>query len=263
MTIQTGIDGYRLIADRTGLYAGNDDAIYEGKDDSHPIKATVTVRKIVHGEARAFTASARWSEYAQSFNGKPADMWKKFPYLMLAKCAEALALRKAFPQELSGLYTHEEMQQADVIDTPSFLPVDTGEEEALRKSIAAVFAAQGVSEDKIAAWWHRQHERFGNELTTAVLRELLGQLQAAAKKKIVERTEEVFGAKVIEVQKPMWRVSLEANKDEFLSLVFDDDSLEASHLCKALDAALRGDMADGEAHATCEAILTYIERHKQ
>lgn len=109
LTIQTGIDGFRLIADRTRLYAGNDDPIFD--DEAQPSKATVTVYKLVNGVRCPFTASARWNQYypgdAQGF------MWKKMPHVMLGKCAEALALRKAFPQELSGLYTKDEMDQAD------------------------------------------------------------------------------------------------------------------------------------------------------
>lgn len=107
MTILTGIDGYRLTADRTGKYAGSDDPVYD--DENNPKKATVTVYKIVAGLRCAFVASARWEQYypgdAQGF------MWRKMPHLMLGKCAEALALRKAFPQELSGVYTKEEMEQ--------------------------------------------------------------------------------------------------------------------------------------------------------
>ena len=109
MAIQTGIDGYRVVADRTGKYAGNDDPIFDSEE--RPRKATVTVYKIVDGQRCAFSATARWDQYfpgdAQGF------MWKKMPHLMLGKCAEALALRKAFPQSLSGIYTHEEMEQAD------------------------------------------------------------------------------------------------------------------------------------------------------
>lgn len=113
LSFQTGIDGYRLIADRTGKYAGSSDAIYEEKDGKL-ILAQVTVLKIIEGEKCAFTASARWEEYVQrNRQTEPTSTWKKMPYLMLAKCAEAQALRKAFPMELSGLYTHDEMMHRD------------------------------------------------------------------------------------------------------------------------------------------------------
>lgn len=109
MSIQTGIDGYRLIADRTGHYAGSDEPQYVIAEDGWPDVASVTVHKIVGGVRCPFSASARWKEYAQD----TSPMWKKMPFLMLGKCAEALALRKAFPAELSGVYTHEEMMQSD------------------------------------------------------------------------------------------------------------------------------------------------------
>lgn len=116
-SIQTGIDGYRAIAERTGTLAGIDDATYDSEDQPHPKKATVTVYRMVDKTRVPFTASARWSEYCQTFTRggvtKPMGLWEKMPYLMLAKCAEALALRKAFPNDLSGIYTNEEMQQAD------------------------------------------------------------------------------------------------------------------------------------------------------
>lgn len=121
VTIITGIDGYRCVAARTGLYAGNDDPIFEDGTE-FPKKATATVYKIVQKKKVSFTASARWSEYY------PGDrlgfMWKKMPHTMLGKCAEALAIRKAFPAELSGIYTKDEMTQADkeVTHTPKPKP---------------------------------------------------------------------------------------------------------------------------------------------
>ena len=108
---QTSIDGYRLIADRTGKYAGSDDPEFVGDPDGkHPLTAFVTVYKMLDGQRCPFSATARWSEYYPGDKG--GQMWQKMPYLMLGKCAEALALRKAFPAELSGLYTGEEMAQA-------------------------------------------------------------------------------------------------------------------------------------------------------
>jgi phage recombination protein Bet len=112
MTIQTGIDGYRLLAHRSRRHVGTDDAVYDTESAPHPNKATVTVYKFVAGQRCAYTATARWKEYAQESN----NMWTKFPYLMLAKCAESLALRKAFPAETSGIYTDDEMMQADRVD---------------------------------------------------------------------------------------------------------------------------------------------------
>lgn len=110
-TVQVSIDGLRLIADRTGRYAGGDAAEFLGETDAGmPAIARVTVYKMVGGVRCPFSATARWEEYypgeAQGFT------WRKMPHTMLAKCAEALALRRAFPADLSGLYTHEEMAQA-------------------------------------------------------------------------------------------------------------------------------------------------------
>lgn len=114
MTIQTGIDGYRLVAARTGRHAGTSDAEFDSQDGSHPRWARVTVKKVMpNGFVADFTATARWSEYVQ----EQSPMWRKMPYLMLSKCAEALALRKAFPAELSGVYTDTEMMQADEVKT--------------------------------------------------------------------------------------------------------------------------------------------------
>lgn len=111
-TFQVGIDGLRTIAERTGLYAGNDDPVFD--KEINPTKATVTVYKFVKGVRCPFTATARWSQYYPG--DKQGFMWKKMPHLMLGKCAEALALRKAFPNDLSGLYTDDEMAQSAVVE---------------------------------------------------------------------------------------------------------------------------------------------------
>lgn len=113
MTIQASIDGMRVVAQRTKGYVGQDDVVFDDEKLKQPGKATVTVYKAMGGQRVPFTASARWGEYVQTDkSGMPLTMWAKMPFLMLGKCAEALALRKAFPNELSGIYTPEEMAQS-------------------------------------------------------------------------------------------------------------------------------------------------------
>lgn len=121
-TIQTGIDGFRLVAQRTAERTGQplsyEDTLWCGEDGewrdvwlsaTPPAAAKVTV---LRGGNR-FPSVALMSEYAQTKrDGTPTQMWATKGALMLAKCAEAGALRKAFPQDLSGIYTADEMSNA-------------------------------------------------------------------------------------------------------------------------------------------------------
>lgn len=116
MTVQTGIDGYRLIAERTGRYAPGREPTYTYDTNGNIISATSYVKKQTDdGTWHEVAATAYYNEYVQKTkDGTPTKFWKQMSHNQLAKCAEALCLRKCFPYELSGIYTQEEMQQADI-----------------------------------------------------------------------------------------------------------------------------------------------------
>ncbi|WP_371793891.1 phage recombination protein Bet [Streptomyces albidoflavus] len=119
---QTSIDGYRVIAHRAAAEAGHtlgyEDTLWCASDgqwrdvwlsDTPPAAAKVTVIR----NGMRFSAVARYAEYVQLRDEKPSGLWGKMPSTMTAKCAESLALRMAFPHDLAGVYTSEEMGQAD------------------------------------------------------------------------------------------------------------------------------------------------------
>lgn len=116
--IVTAIDGFRGVAARSGQHVGTSDAVhtYDDADKAQrfPLTSTVTVRRLRNGVVGEYTATARWKEYARyKVNDKgeriPDGNWLTMPHTMLDKCAEALALRKAFTETLGGLYERTEM----------------------------------------------------------------------------------------------------------------------------------------------------------
>lgn len=128
-TIQTGIDGYRVTANRAANAAKDileyEDTEWCGPDGQwvdawvDPVHPPAAARVVVVKNGRRYAGTAMYAEYVQTYFDKktqqavPNSMWVKMPAGQLAKCAEALALRRAYPHDLAALYTDDEMGQAD------------------------------------------------------------------------------------------------------------------------------------------------------
>ena len=157
MTTQTSVDGLRLVAQRSGKYAGQLGPYWCGKngewrdiwlEDAPPFAARVMVLRSDFKEP--LSAVARWSSYVQKKkDGSPTMMWSRMPDLMLAKVAESLALRKAFPQELSGLYGAEEMAHvSDHVDAPTNKSLETMSGPFVAPLVMPMPARAGVQESE-------------------------------------------------------------------------------------------------------------------
>jgi phage recombination protein Bet len=126
--LQVGIDGFRAIAERSGTYAGAESIEYrgqlawkyKGEDVSVPELARATIWKVVAGHKSAFVGEAHWIEFAPSEGN--AAMWAKMPRHMLGKCAEAQALRRAFPAQLGPLELDDDQGAVSVTEAPEHAP---------------------------------------------------------------------------------------------------------------------------------------------
>lgn len=145
VTFQTGIDGLRSTAERTGEYEGSAEPVFEPADwesrapgaARHPDRAAVTVYRFRNGRRIEQSATARWDSYWPG--AEQGFQWAKMPDVMLSKCAEAAALRKAFPYVLADLYVSEEMDQAGPPENAAIVAAEA--QPTARERIAARRAA--------------------------------------------------------------------------------------------------------------------------
>jgi phage recombination protein Bet len=179
VTFQTGIDGFRSTAERSGEYDGQDEPEYgptcscKDAPQPHPEWASVTVYRQRPGhERRGQTARAYWHEYkpAPGRSGNADAQWKKMPRLMLGKCAEALAFRKAFPYVLADIYSPEEMAQAGT--GPVVLEHRPSAREAVAARRAEVEAQDAEGAVEAAAAAHEDEQAIAGDVVEGETREL-------------------------------------------------------------------------------------------
>jgi phage recombination protein Bet len=138
---QVGIDGFRAIAERTGLYDGQDEPefIYAADDKLHKRPIFCRVRIYRKDWSRPAIGVAHFEEFAQFYRDKQTqqwkltNMWESKPHVMLAKCAEAAAHRKAFPEDTGGLYEEAELgDEREVNPAPDTAPTKKADSVAER-----------------------------------------------------------------------------------------------------------------------------------
>jgi phage recombination protein Bet len=175
MTIQAGIDGLRAIAERTGQLDGSETYWCGDDGDWRDVwlgsKPPAAAKTIIHrkGASHPFVGVARFADYNAG-----QGLWSKMGATMIAKCSEALALRKAFPADMSGVYSTDEMDQAVEPVTVSAAPAPAlpakGDAKIFQAGKAAIAKADTM--DKLKEVADRMDTRKG-DLSTEQYAELL------------------------------------------------------------------------------------------
>ena len=198
MTIQVGIDGLRAVAERTGQLDGSETFFCgpdgEWKDVWLAKEPPAAAKTIVYrkGASHPFTATARFDD----FNAKQ-NLWLKMPAVMIGKCSECACLRKAFPADLSGLYSVDEMEQAETVTvtatatpTPALAPA--GDVKIFDAGRAAIAKATTIEQlEGIAARMElRKNELSQQQFDTLLELSLLRESKLAPPAVAVAPTEE-------------------------------------------------------------------------
>jgi phage recombination protein Bet len=178
---QISIDGLRAVAERTGVYDGQSEPAYEYDKDGKLTKCAVHIYRKDWSPGRSAVGVAFFSEYAQTKrDGGLTSFWATKPHIMLAKCAEALAIRKAFPEDTSGLYVAEEMGDATGDEPRAALPT-AGRVEApppaAARTVVAEVAAPAPFPAHVAKLWARckkEHGAKAKEAFATAAREVFG-----------------------------------------------------------------------------------------
>lgn len=161
--VASTIDGFRIAAARQATYEGQTAPQWCDKNgnwtdawwvDAPPVAARIGV--YVRGYREPMWGIARFSEYKPNGNG--GFMWSKMAAHMIAKVAEALAIRKAYPDQLSGVYTDDEMQQADARKDEQAQNADSGRQGTQRRTGRSEDEWNSVPPDVIAEQQDRAAE---------------------------------------------------------------------------------------------------------
>jgi phage recombination protein Bet len=144
LTIQVSIDGLRSIAERTGQLDGSmsywcgDDGVWT--DVWLSSKPPAAAKTVIHrkGCAHSFSATARFADFNAG-----QGLWAKMPSVMIAKCSEAQALRRAFPADMSGVYSTDEMDQA--VETVTVTAAPAGDTKIFTAGKAAIAKADSIA----------------------------------------------------------------------------------------------------------------------